>query len=37
MNVALAITAAAKGAVCLNHAKVTQLIKDPATQKLIGV
>lgn len=37
MNITLAVTAAAKGAVCLNHAKVINLIKDPANNKIIGV
>jgi glycerol-3-phosphate dehydrogenase len=37
LAVALACTAAASGAAVLNHAEVTGLLKDPETQRVIGV
>lgn len=37
MNVTLALTAALHGATVVNHAEVTDLIKDPATGKITGV
>lgn len=36
MAVSVACTAAAAGAAICNHAEVTQLIKDPATGRVVG-
>lgn len=37
MNIAIALTGALYGATVVNHAEVTELVKDPTTGQITGV